>query len=115
MEIWLKYSLWLSQYDGFSEMSVGISIMFEGQIEKKADEKEGPEPDPEEFGSCAQRSRSPQPLYWSSPSDHISGMLWGAFFKYETTMSLWCSALCLSAVRELCKLKHFFFFFKADN
>lgn len=46
-------------------MSVGISIMFKGQIEEEAVEKE--EPKPEEFGSGAQRSRSPQPSYQSSP------------------------------------------------
>lgn len=104
MEIWLKYSLWLSQYDGFSEMSVGILIMFKGQIEEEADEKE--EPEPEEFAWGAWRSRSPG--YRSSPCDHISGMFWGALYKYETTISVWCSAPCPSAVRELCKLKHVF-------
>lgn len=47
-------------------MSVGISIMFKGQIEEEAVEKE--EPKPEEFlSSGAQRSRSPQPSYQSSP------------------------------------------------
>lgn len=46
MEIWLKYFLWLSQYDGLSEMSVGISLMFKRQIEEEADEKE----EAEEFG-----------------------------------------------------------------
>lgn len=50
---------------------VGISLMFERQIEEEADEKEGAE----EFGCGAQRSRSPQPSYRSNPCNHISGML----------------------------------------
>lgn len=105
MEIWLKYSLWLSQYDGLSDMSVGISLMFKRQIEEEADEKE----EAEEFGCGAQRSRSPQPSYRSNPCNHISGMLWGALFKWETTMSVWGSAPCPSAVRDVCELKHVFF------
>lgn len=81
ISMWTHKTLWWKSGSNFPLYSVsmmdsarclGILILFQGQIEEEADEKE-PEHEPEEFGSCAQRSRLPRPPYRSSPCN-----LWNA-------------------------------------